>query len=466
MKNLYPILSSKIIFRQTENKGKYKSELVTISGKVIDLNESSEKIVRECDGSNSTKDITLKLSKIYDKTPLDVIQSRTEFLLNTLEKQRVIEFLYEPFKGKTRRIQPKQPHGEYPLRELFVECTNACNLKCKHCYLGNINKNSELPLEKIKDMLDQFSDIGGESVTLSGGEPFLRQDILEIIDYASSRPLFISIFSNGILITDEIVKKLKQYNIKEVQISLDGAKPETHDAYRGMKGAHKATLRAIDALRREGIKVGVATIVNRINIDELTGIVDICKNWETIPKFSHQERKGRAVTNGKDYQLTYYEHFQGILKARRYISEKTNQKPFNIKVPEKLNLNSRRCSAGINSLTVLSNGDVYPCMDLNTPQAKLGNICEQSINEMWDSKNEFLNMLRCSTLKDLKFCRDCRHLIYCDGGCPAAAYDVWGDYNMPDPKNCAYFTMASEDLKIETKNDNEYFNEISIRCDK
>ncbi len=92
----------------------------------------------------------------------------------------------------------------------------------------------------VKRVLDQYSDVGGEHLAISGGEPFVRKDILEIVEYASSQPLFVTILSNGTLITDETAKKLSQYNIKEVQISLDGAKTETHDALRGMKGAQKA----------------------------------------------------------------------------------------------------------------------------------------------------------------------------------------------------------------------------------
>lgn len=466
MINLYPLLNSKIIFRQIQDKEKYKSKLIVIDGKEIDLNESSEKVVMECDGSNSINDIALKLSKTFDKTPPETIQARTESLLEALKNQGVVDFLNEPVKEKKRRILPKQPHGKYPLINLFIECTDACNLKCNHCYLGDIVKITELPLGDIKSTLDQFSEIGGEYFTISGGEPFLRKDIFDIIEYASSRPLFVSVFSNGALITEEIAKKLSQYNIKEVQISLDGAKPETHDTYRGIKGAFKSSVKAIEALKREGIKVDIATIVNKLNMNELNEIIDMCKTWDTIPGLSHQEPKGRANVQGKDYQLSYNDHYHVLIKARKYIAEKTTQKPFNIKVPVELNLDGHRCSAGLNSLTVRCNGDVYPCLDLNMPRARLGNIKENTINQIWNSDHEFLAQLRRWRLRDLTFCRDCKHLIYCNGGCPVTAYGVWGDYNMPDPKNCGYFTLAQEYLTFEKRKEGEGIDQMLIKCDK
>ena len=466
MENLYPLLNPKIIFRRTKKEDKYKSKLIAIGGKEIDLNESSEKVVMECDGSNSINDIVQKLSKIFDKTQPEAIRSRTESLLNTLKNQGAVEFLNEPIKDKKRRILPKQSHGEHTLINLFIECTDACNLKCAHCYLGDINQSTELPLEKIKSVLDQFSDIGGEYLTLSGGEPFLRKDIFDIIEYASSRPLFVGVFSNGVLITDEIAKKLSQYNIKEIQISLDGAKPETHDAYRGIKGAYKASIKGIEALRREGIKVDIATIVNRLNMNELNEIIDMCKAWDTIPGLSYQEPKGRANVQGKDYQLSYYDHYQVLIKARKYIAESTARKPFNLKVPVELNLDWHRCSAGLNSIAVRCNGDAYPCLDLNMPRARLGNVKENTISQIWNSEHEFLTQLRRWCLKDLKFCRDCKHFIYCNGGCPAMAYGVWGDYNMPDPKNCGYFTVVQDELVLEKRQPGEGIDQTFITCDK
>ncbi len=121
---------------------------------------------------------------------------------------------------------------------------------------------------------------------------------------------------------------------------------------------------------------------------------------------------------------------------------------------------------GSHFLRLRSSGDVYACLDLNAPGAKLGNIHEQSLGEIWNSDHPFLNMLRTSSLKDLTFCRDCKHFVYCKGGCPATAYEVWGDYNMPDPKNCAYFTLALEHLTFEPGEETEDADRTIIRCDK
>jgi radical SAM protein with 4Fe4S-binding SPASM domain len=121
----------------------------------------------------------------------------------------------------------------------------------------------------------------------------------------------------------------------------------------------------------------------------------------------------------------------------------------------------------MNSLVVQSNGNVCACLDLTDPHTVLGNVKKQSIDEIWNSDNGFLQMLRNSSLKDLTFCRDCIHFKYCKGGCPASAYDVWGDYNMPDLRNCMYFTMAREQLTLEPVDEIQPKDRTYIiRCDK
>ena len=457
-------MNPRVIFRRSNDVENYFSELVAINGDRIDLNESSEKVVMECDGSNSIGDIASKLSALYDKTSPEVIEKRTISLLNTLNDQGFIFILDELAKEGKRTVSPKNPLGKYPLKYLFIECTNACNLKCIHCYLGDIGQSAELPLPHLKKMLKEFSDDGGEHITLSGGEPLLRKGIFDILEYASSLPLFITLFSNGIFITGDIAKKLKQYNIQSVQISLDGAKPETHDAFRGMKGAYVASVKAVEALLKVGLKVGIATVINKSNLNELKEIIDQSKAWGTVPNLAYFEPKGRANQQGRDYLLTYHEYFEALVKIRKYITENTDQKPFKAKVPEKLSLDAHRCSVARNSLAILCNGDVYPCLDFIMPEAKLGNIADVSLKEIWNSENNYLAKLRKSCMRDLKFCVDCKHLIYCGGGCPVMAYNTWGDYNMPDPKKCIYYTMTQDYLVLEKEDESK--EQTFITCDK
>ena len=154
------------------------------------------------------------------------------------------------------------------------------------------------------------------------------------------------------------------------------------------------------------------------------------------------------------------------MKAREYVAARTSDNPFHFKIPAQPNLEARRCSAGITSLTMRSSGDVYACLDLNAPDARLGNVHERSLGDIWNSDHPFLRMLRSSSLKDLTFCRECVHFVYCKGGCPVTAYEVWGDYNMPDPKNCAYFTEAREHLTFEPEGEAKSADQTLIRCDK
>ena len=143
-----------------------------------------------------------------------------------------------------------------------LELTNECNLRCKHCYsfLGEKLEN-ELTYEEIKRLLRELHDLGTMEIELGGGEPLLRPDLMKIINATQSSDFEITLITNGILIKKETPKKLSNFSIKHVQISLDGLK-EAHEYIRG-KGTFESAIRAIKELRDEDIKVAVKDHSNK-----------------------------------------------------------------------------------------------------------------------------------------------------------------------------------------------------------
>ena len=113
--------------------------------------------------------------------------------------------------------------------------TNQCNLKCKHCYENSGLKPTpdELTTEEVKNIIDQFADIGVVALAFSGGEPLMRRDFFEIVEYAAKKEFYVSIASNGTLITPSIAKKIKNAGVSYIEISLDGFEEE-HDKFRGV----------------------------------------------------------------------------------------------------------------------------------------------------------------------------------------------------------------------------------------
>ena len=165
------------------------------------------------------------------------------------------------------------------LKSIQFELTSRCNERCIHCYIPNDKKNHgfDMPLSKVKSILDEFAEMGGIHVTLSGGEAFLHKDIVEIVKYCREKDLMISILSNLIAIKDEQVEQLKDLNISLVQVSLYSMDPEKHDMITTVKGSFEKTKTAIEKLVAADIPLQISCpICSMIKRKRL------CLNRETV----------------------------------------------------------------------------------------------------------------------------------------------------------------------------------------
>jgi len=429
------------------------------------LNDVAEDVASLCDGLHTVEDIAGVLALKYIN-PRKTIFQRVSEMVDLLSQQGFIEINETPVPIEKKRVMPDRIEMKYPLTGLFLECTSRCNLNCIHCYLGDMpSKPVEPDKESLMRLIDQFALLGGMSLTISGGEPLLRKDIYDIISHAAAKPLEVKLFSNGLLINRKVAANLKMAGVQSVQISVDGAKPGTHDDYRGKKGSFEVAWRAIEYLQDQAIKVTISTIINKTNIGEAEALIGKCQQYQLMPSFSPQIQQGRATDTGRHCSITQAEYALFQITINEHISEKIGGKPFAIQVPLKKSRNGHRCGAGINALTVKSNGDIIPCVDLDRPEAILGNIASTSLEEVWNSEHVFLNYLRKTRFEDLHICPQCSHSKYCKGGCIAAAYRAWGDYSFPDPQRCAYFSYARQKDLLVQVNEEEATGFV-IRCDK
>lgn len=160
-----------------------------------------------------------------------------------------------------------------PLTVIF-NVTNRCNLHCKHCYASYFNRSikNEMTTEEIKTLVKDLKNNGCLRISFSGGEPLLRKDISELIDYAKSQGMSVTLDSNGILVPKRLAD-LK--NLDSLAISLDG-KPEHHDVLRGKGGGAKALEGIKRALKAE-ICVHVNMVINKYNLNDIDYMLDLAK---------------------------------------------------------------------------------------------------------------------------------------------------------------------------------------------
>ncbi len=174
--------------------------------------------------------------------------------------------------------------------------TQRCNLRCVHCYAHAINADhaAELTTEEGKTLLDDLARFGCPVVLFSGGEPLLREDLVELADYAVQKGMRAVVSTNGTLITQDKARALKRVGLSYVGISLDGREP-TNDRFRGSSGAFRAAVAGIRRAQEAGIKVGLRFTINRMNHEEVSPLFDFLEQMD-IPRicFYHLVYAGRG----------------------------------------------------------------------------------------------------------------------------------------------------------------------------
>ena len=199
-------------------------------------NRLGKEVVDLCDGRRDISEICRALGLRYGKKP-DEIEPDAKAFLESLNRMGLL--------AEDRTATQTSP-DHVGIRGLFLHLTDRCNLRCIHCYVGEGTERGPDPdADKIHALIDELADIGGRSITLSGGEPLLHRDWPDIVGHAGER-LKVTLNTNGTLVTEPVARQLAQVR-PYVQVSLDGPDPETHDAVRG-EGTFASALRGIRAL--------------------------------------------------------------------------------------------------------------------------------------------------------------------------------------------------------------------------
>jgi len=321
--------------------------------------------------------------------------------------------------------------------------TYRCNLACEHCYESFADR-SELDTEQCYKVIEEIAAFAPEALTiLTGGEPLLRRDILQIIRFATQKELWVVVGTNGISITENLARILLKEGLRGLALSLDALDPATHDEFRRVKGAWDNTVRGAAILHEVGLPFIVQTTVGRHNLAELEAIADFAydrmaaKVWNLY--FLVQTGRGRFVSD-----ITS-EEYDGVLATlsriqRRYRSKMiVNAKcaPHYVKQlyaedPSSPFLKTFAggaggCPAGTHYLGIRPNGDVTPCPYLPVFG---GNLRQSGLSDIWADADVFVAMRRRNELGGR--CGACEFNALC-GGCRARAYGMSGDYMAEDP---------------------------------
>jgi len=305
--------------------------------------------------------------------------------------------------------------------------TRECNMKCRHCYINATDKKliDELTTAEAKMVIDQIHQVSSPLLILSGGEPLLRKDIFELIEYGSKKGLKIGLGSNGYLIDDEVAAKLKAAGIATVSISIDSSIPAQHDEFRGVEGAWEKAVNACKVLRKNNILVQVNTTLTHDNYNQIDDIMSLAESTgvENFHLF-FLVPTGRGVKlediSPQKYEDMITKTFAKVHKHK--LNVKPSCAPQFMRIAQDMGLDMRQwvrgCLAGMHYCRIYPNGDVTPCPYL---PIKLGNVLEQSFKDIWFNSPIFKNLRNPNCLKGK--CGACEYKVQC-GGCRARAYGL------------------------------------------
>lgn len=343
--------------------------------------------------------------------------------------------------------------------------TQKCNLKCKHCYSDSVDQAAwdELSTGEALRIVDDLAQWGIGLLIIDGGEPLCREDLLDIIKYASSKGIRTTIGSNGILIDDEMAKKMGDAGVMAVAISVDGADAVTHDSFRGVAGAFEQTLKGIEACRNADLPFQLNMVIRKDNLPQLENMlrlaVDLGANAAEVFDLV---MAGRAKNECKELVLSLEERrtvMERLAIAQEdypivirvpgcpmypLILQEKNIKPkhFPAEMLRRIPYYGRGCAAGMpmGYAMVRSNGEVNPCMLL---QVNLGNAKEQSIVSIWENSAVLAQLRQRELLKGE--CGVCSYQTTCSG-CRGRAYEETGDMMATDP-GCWLTTRIPTDAR-------------------
>ncbi|GAB5046505.1 radical SAM protein [Thermodesulfovibrio sp. TK110] len=351
----------------------------------------------------SIDDKALKILKNIEKGRFLNIKNAKELLEYCIKEGILTE-------KPQKRIKTLIKQSPIPsLRYLELQITNQCNLRCKHCFVDR-QKPQTLSFEKIQKILKEFEQMQGLRVLITGGEPLLHPEFEKINDFIKELAIRKILFTNGLLLNDKILKNL---NVEEIQISLDGMK-KGHESLRG-KGTFDKTIDAIKRAIEYGFQVSIATVIHKGNLTEFDKLENLIKGL----KIREWTVDALTITgNLKLHQEVWVPPEEAYKIMQRY--------GFSMEDHPK----AEEYGCGAHLLTVLATGLVAFCSFYE--DEPIGNI-DEGLENLWKKKKQIiLKELDCSKT-------NCPFLQECRGGCRFRAMVLTGRKNAPDLFKCYQF---------------------------
>lgn len=424
-----------IIFNQdTEEEYKIGSELYDL--------------VNKLDGSKTEEEI----KKIYHDSAM------ADLLLKYLKKIGAIDELIYPIITTIHRKAIK-PYIE----RVHWDITSSCNLQCTHCYVSDFysgKKGIDLSKDEVFRSIEEMAAINVRDISLTGGEPLTRKDLLDIVKKISDEGIrLVALFTNGILITNKFINFLRQTGLKNIKIhmSMDGLTAASNSVIRKDRNSPNykifdSIIESIQSLVNAGFFVSITTEVHRLNVSELPEMYSLIKKLKVKQwRMAVPKPLGRFSTNMPNLFPKWQDVFSAYKKIVEMHLSDIKIKSGRVEAPIKLEIEqvfqTNLINRTLNNFThddiacfyhrhicvIKPNGDVIPCGYFDNIVG--GNIKGAGgLKSAWE--NSLLQNIKTIRIKDVIECSDCDLIKFCGTGCRAIANKINGNVLSKDPYAC------------------------------
>ncbi len=350
-------------------------------------------------------------------------------------------------------MESRRKDGEHnPLTATF-ELTQKCNLRCCHCYLEHRQEGSELPASRWLAFIDEVADFGAYFASFTGGEVFLRPDLLEIARCALKRGIFFQFQTNGTYIDAEMAAVIQDLQPTKVEISIYGPNGAIHDRITGIRGSFDKSMRAIELLRKRNINVILKASVmpeNKNHVQAMRKLADDAGLWimfdaNIMPGVFGSEKPLTYRMNNDEYRDYMIAENWGNApgKELQHIRD-------DISRPDRRVL----CTAAKKRFTITAIGEIIPCPIW---RQSCGSLLDQSLASIW--YGEKMTEMRKLKFEDLKNCASCKTYESCTR-CAGLAFLESGDYRSCPQESLRVSSLLNQ-LRAEKQKSSNNDSDIS-----
>jgi mycofactocin radical SAM maturase len=317
---------------------------------------------------------------------------------------------------------------------LTWELTYACNLACVHCLSSSGRRDPrELSTEECKSIIDELQRMQVFYVNIGGGEPTVRRDFWEVLDYATAHDVGVKFSTNGSRITPAIAERLAAADYVDVQISLDGASAEVNDRVRGA-GSYATAIRAMERMHASGFRgFKVSVVMTRENVSQLDAFKAIADRFEAQLRITRLRPSGRGADVWAELHPTQQQQgelYQWLLAHGEGVL--TGDSLFHLSAYGQSLPGLNLCGAGRVVCLIDPVGDVYACPFAIHDAFLAGNVrAPGGFAKVWRESELFTQLRR---PQSPGVCGSCTHYDSCRGGCMAAKFFTGLPLDGPDPE--------------------------------